>query len=371
MDSADASTVQHPLSRKKGASILELITQQAAVHPDVSASVAQLQSLLVEPAGASQPFLSVILRTRGMRLEPLEDAMLCLTAQTDEDFEVIVVDHNSDAHGAAGVRRAISRQPEWFRQKVTLLEVRGGTRSRPLNEAVAHARGRYVAVYDDDDLLFADWVEQFHVHAEAAAGRLLRSHVATQQVASELWGGGLGGLRTLSWPNAEYARNFDPIDHLLVNHSPFMSIAFPRIVFTRLGLSFDESLAVCEDWDLILRASLLIGVDDVPALTAIYRRWQGASSSYTEHSREQWLESEDRVIERLNESTIILPPGSAKRIRTLVRAYDIGFEEKLRLVTNSRSWKLTRPLRLLTNWLHRAKGTYHHHRNAFIARRRG
>ena len=75
------------------------------------------------------------------------------------------------------------------------------------------------------------------------------------------------GFRTSSWPKAEYPDHFDLLQHLLVNYSPFMSWAFPRSLFFTYGLRFDEQLTVCEDWDVILRGSLICGVDDVPHLT--------------------------------------------------------------------------------------------------------
>lgn len=368
----DETTRSEVRASSPGMSVFDVLAREPDVDPTVKVLVDRLRLELLNPSRPSDlPFLSVLLRTRGMRLEPLEDALLCLAAQTDQDFEVILVDHDSDVHGAAGVRHIVDSQPEWFREKISVIEVKGGTRSRPLNEAVKHARGHYVAVYDDDDLLFGDWVEKFHVHADEAGGRLLRSHVATQKVATELWNRELDGFRTLSWPNAEYARNFDQVDHLLINHSPFMSIAFPRTAFSKLGFAFDEELAVCEDWDLILRTSLVLGVMDVQALTAIYRRWQNASSSYTEHSREQWLESEAKVIDRLDRSAIVLPPGSVKQIRGMLQTYNPGLEQELELLKSSRSWKVTRPLRFVTNRAFRVRGTFLHHRNRIIARLKG
>ena len=37
------------------------------------------------------PFLSVVMRTQGKRTNALKEALLCLNAQTDQDFEVIVM----------------------------------------------------------------------------------------------------------------------------------------------------------------------------------------------------------------------------------------------------------------------------------------
>ena len=294
--------------------------------------------------GTSHPFLSVLLRTQGQRIEPLKDALLCLSGQTDEDFEVILIDHAAPPEAAAEVRRIVDQQRPSFRDRITVVEVQGGSRARPLNVAVGAARGRYIAVYDDDDLVFGNWVEEFHKASERGDGRLIRSIVATQQVRPETWSSGAIGFRSLNWPKAEYAKTFDQLAHLRSNHSPFMSWAFPSILFSKFGLEFDEKLSVCEDWDMILRGSLLCGVDQADALTAVYRRWEGASSSYTIHSTDAWRQSEARVIHKLNRGSVIFPAGTIEQIRSLIGSDESA--RQLQLVMGSWSWRLTKPIRL-------------------------
>jgi hypothetical protein len=161
-----------------------------------------------------------------------------------------------------------------------------------------------------------------------------------------------------------------------VNHSPFMSWAFPRGLFSQLGLTFDEALDVCEDWDMILRSSLLVGVEDVPALTSIYRRWEGAATSYTVHSTDIWRASEKRVIDRLDDSAIILPQGSVSEIRELLAVYEHKDDDRdaaaaYRLMINSRSWRWSIPLRIAKNRYIRTRGTILHWRNLLGARMQG
>ncbi|WGD38070.1 glycosyltransferase family 2 protein [Lysinibacter sp. HNR] len=319
-----------------------------------------LRRYLVNPHLEFQPFLSVIMRTQGKRLEPLKDALLCLYSQTDSDFEVIIVDHGSSAFAARQVAEIIGSYPQSFRDKIRVIRVEGGTRGTPLNVGVQAAHGRFVAVYDDDDLIFAHWVESFHSAERAGVTRLMRANVAVQQAVPELWPQDQSGFRTLSWPKADYAKSFNQVDHLIMNHSPFMSWAFPRSLFTEWGLVFDETLSVCEDWDMILRGSTLMGVDDVLHLTAIYRKWEGASSSYTEHDRASWLASEARVIEKLNENPWVASPGVVEDIRKYIAAESAlhpvintmqvtinTMRDEYSDVVSSRSWKITQPLRWL------------------------
>lgn len=298
--------------------LLDVMLRRDAIDPELRRRMQSVRDFVAAPDDQGGPFLSVLLRTQGKRIEPFKDALLSLSAQVDHDFEVVVLAHDVNAAALVDVRRIIERQPESFRTRIRLIEVTGGTRSKPLNAGLDAAGGRYVAVYDDDDLLFAHWVEEFHRAAAAADGRLLRATVANQSVTPETWSDGKSGFRSTSWPAAEHAKEFDQLKHLLVNHSPFMTFAFPRTLFTRYGIRFDEELTVCEDWDVILRGSLTAGVSEIPALTSIYRRWSGAESSYSRHSREEWLKSEQRVIDRIDDAVIMMPPGTMRAIREVV-----------------------------------------------------
>jgi len=322
-DTPDATPVRTP-QPPTFIGLIDTIAGREAIDPELASRLAAVREYLVAPDDAGRPFLTVLLRTQGKRIEPLKDALLSLAAQTDQDFEVVVLEHDATPANALLVREILARQPEEFASRIRLVEVLGGLRAKPLNEGVRIARGHYVAVYDDDDLIFANWVESFHSAARESDGRLLRAVVANQTVTPEPWPQGHPGFRTKSWPAAHYPATFDQLKHLLVNYSPFMSWAFPRSLFATYGIRFDEELTVCEDWDVILRGSLLCGVEEVQVLTAIYRRWEGGESSYTSHSTESWRASEQRVIDRIDENVMMMPPGSMQQMRRMV-VYNDGF----------------------------------------------
>ena len=304
--------------------LINVLSTRERVDPEFARHLAAVKALLVANEDPSLPFLTVLLRTQGRRLEPFKDALLCLAAQTHQDFEVIVLEHDATPNDAERVKQVIGRLTPEFAKRVRLIEVEGGLRATPLNAGIEAAQGRYVAVFDDDDLLFAHWVEEFYQASRGAEGRMLRAVVANQSVSPETWPQGHEGFRTSSWPKVEFPIHFNQLKHLVMNYSPFMSWAFPRSLFFTYGLRFDEELTVCEDWDMILRGSLLCGVTEVPALTSIYRRWQGTGvSSYTTHSSESWRASEQRVIDRVNSGTITLPSQSMQKIRELLVFNDV------------------------------------------------
>jgi len=302
---------------------LTAVLQQAVARPDadpeLTARIAAVTDYLSAASDeSSAPFLSVIVRTQGLRIEPFKDVLLCLQAQSTSDFEVIVVVHNADPEHASLVREAVSAFPASFRERVRVIDVEGGSRSRPLNVGLEHANGRYLSFYDDDDIVFAHWVESFVTGAKQSPGVLLRAVVANQPVEPEVWARGVSGLRSAAWPRPEWDDSFDLVGHLVVNKSPFMSWAFPRTLFSTLGVRFDEELVAAEDWDVILQGALMLGVADVPELTSIYRRWTNAESSYTAHSGDDWRQSEQRVIDRINAMVLTLPPGNSVPLRQQV-----------------------------------------------------
>lgn len=263
-------------------------------------------------------FLSVIMRTQGQRPEALADAVLCLQAQTDQNFELIIVAHNANKAGVNTVQRFIAELEPQFQSRVRFSAVSGGARCVPLNEGARLARGSHLSVFDDDDLLFGQWVEEFHRAADTHPGKLLRAQVFDQDVSPEDWAGGRQGMRTLSWPRKVYPETFSMVDHILVNQTPFMSVAFPMELFTQLGQKFNEDLVVVEDWDMIIRGAQLLGVVDIPAVTSIYRQWQRANNSQTAHSHDDWKASEALVTAGLDADVLVLPPGSASRIQDLL-----------------------------------------------------
>lgn len=320
-------------------SYLAGLTRDSNPEPSVAEALEHVAWELEGESNRRHPFLSVLLRTQGRRIECFKDALLCLNAQTDQDFELIVLVHDADDEHTAEVMRVVEQQPQEFSTRITVVPVAGGYRGTPLNHGLDRATGRFVSIYDDDDLLFADWVEGFHAAAIAAPARVLRAVASVQRLAPRQWPNGDSGFATSSWPAAEYSTEFDMIEHLRVNQTPFMSFAFPAFLFHRLGFRFDETLVVCEDWDMVMRAATLCGVHNVHLLTSIYRRWETGSSSYIDNSLEKWIRSESRVIQKLDSEPLMLPPGSATRIVELLED-----QRRYRLIAASRGWRLAQPI---------------------------
>src|SRR5690606_7939194 len=103
------------------------------------------------------PFLSIIMRTQGTRPHTMIEAFTSLAAQTCQDFEVLVIGHKLSLTNQKSVERIIEDNPAWLREKIRLLKLGEGNRTRPLNFGFKRAKGDYIAILDDDDVPFAHW----------------------------------------------------------------------------------------------------------------------------------------------------------------------------------------------------------------------
>lgn len=254
--------------------------------------------------------VTFVMRTQGTRTGPLRDALLSLEAQLDRRFDVVVV-----AHDAPQVTKdaVCSELPDWLVERVAVVHASGGTRSLPLNVGIEHADGDLLVFLDDDDLALPGLVRDVLAAGGACPGLVIRSQVAVQRVRSV--GGEAVALET---PHTPYPTAYNLADHLRVNMTPFMGLAFPRRLLGEIG-GADSSLVVCEDWDLGLRAVTRAGVVDSPALVAIYRRWTDGGDSYTTNSQLEWDAAMAQVRAKMQASFLLLSPGAAGQLIELSR----------------------------------------------------
>ncbi|WP_426688358.1 methyltransferase domain-containing protein [Rhodanobacter ginsengiterrae] len=320
-----------------------------------------------------QPFLTVVTRTQGSRIDTLREVLLCLSAQTCQDFEVCVIGHDLDLERQLAVERVIADLHASMRERVRLVRVDGGTRATPLNTGFDYALGQYVAVLDDDDLVFGHWVETFHELAKKNCGQLLRLVAVAQHWDKvDMPDGGLAS-RAVGGMQAIYPEHFDLVAHLVENRSPLHSLAFPRSLFSDLKFRFDNALTTAEDWDFIIRVAPVAGVATSTNVGCIYRLWKTQETSFTTHSDLEWRANYFYTLRKLDKVPLLMPAGSVVRINNLYQelkrlrggegdankppseglAHDFGpdseYVQLLQLryheLVNSASWRLTGPLR--------------------------
>ncbi len=283
-----------------------------------------------------RPFLSVVTRTQGSRLQCLEEVLTCLAGQTSRDFELLLACHRIEDDRLESVRAACAATPEWLQQRTRVLTITREGRSAPLNDALDVAQGRYFAVLDDDDTVTSRWVETFSRLEAQGAGTVLRSTAARQEVeALEMVADGdrpvvvphpIGPAHPW-WPS-----EFVLADHLVDNASPCMTLAFPRWLFDDLGFRYDEDLSTLEDWEFLMRAAVVVGVTASPEVTGIYRVWVTGEGSRHLHDDATWAADRKRVIDRLDATPIILAPGDFAPLREVHQDRLADSAERQRLV---------------------------------------
>lgn len=255
------------------------------------------------------PFLSIIMRTQGKRPEMLREALLCLSGQCDPDFELLLMGHNLTEEDKLSVERQIDELPESMRRKTRLIVVHGGTRTTPLNRGFEAARGQYIAVFDDDDLVLDNWVSVFRGLSEQKPGAVLHAY-CVQQDWETLGGDHPNVPRAVGSLDNTCCRNYHFLEQLVVNHCPLLSLAFPSYVFQDWGIRFDETLTTTEDWDYLLRCAALCGVVDAKIPTQIYRIWKNAETSATVHGESEWDKNYRKIVRRTVSTPMIIPSNA-------------------------------------------------------------
>jgi glycosyltransferase involved in cell wall biosynthesis len=191
------------------------------------------------------------------------------------------------------MRSLVKSFAQEFRDRISIHVVRGGNRSTPLNEALRLAKGDYFVSLDDDDLVFANWVEVFRDGSLEQPGATVRAQCLSQTWA--ILGDENSTTYAVSEASAAYPRVFNMSSHFSNNFTPNMSVAFPMKTIRAAKLNFDETLDTAEDWDFMMRCIAASNIKNIPTPTAIYRKWRNAPTSAEEHAREIWLANLEKI----------------------------------------------------------------------------
>lgn len=366
---------------------------------DLGALHSRTPDTLLAPPGAGGeaegwPLVSVIVRSTDRRSLPeVLDSIAC---QTYPRVEVLIVN-------ASGIPHPSLRTPRKD-LPVRLLDGEGHSlaRAAAANAGLSAAAGQYALFLDDDDLLYPS-------HIEALYRTLQRTPIVVAAFAGVRVehfdaAGELVELGELNDP-------FDRRRLLIQNYLPIHAVLFDLPRVRAAGCAFDETLEVYEDWDFWLQLSKLSEFAHTGVVSAVYRNFGGSglgletraaaaaisrarlrSKWQTATSPEQWSAAVDyatddsnpwisnwrrlcaaREIE-LNQSererraaeekiqALFAQVGAALEkaehlegtIRrqqdelAVARSQNIALDNHLRFLRESTSWRITRPLRLLS-----------------------
>jgi glycosyltransferase involved in cell wall biosynthesis len=166
-----------------------------------------------------------------------ERAASSVLAQTFRDFELIVVDDGSPLD-------LESMCPSFHHSQVRYLRQANGGPAAARNHGIAAARGQFISFLDSDDVLLPNNLADLY-------GRLLGIPHAGVAHGWATIVDHRGGELQFTRPNLE-GRVFS--HYLFQNSTPMGTILIRRVCFDTVA-SFDESLPLFEDWELLLRLS--------------------------------------------------------------------------------------------------------------------
>lgn len=199
--------------------------------------------------------ISVILPTHN-RSRWLERAITSVRTQTYPDWELIVLDDDSDDGTDALVAGHVADDD---RVRYLRVEFRNSPAAR--NVGLASAKGDLIAYLDDDNVMQRDWLKAvawaFSSWPDTEA--LYGAQIIEDQLAS-------GTVRSGEMP----AIAFVPWDRRRLEQANYVD---QGVIAHRAGLPeahFDTALPMCQDWDLFLRLTTRRPPLELPALACLY-----------------------------------------------------------------------------------------------------
>lgn len=327
-----------------------------------------LEEVISAPAvarPASTGRLDVIVRTIEGRLHYLRDALYSLVALTYPEVRAIVcVDHSSEAY-ADQVRELAGHLEGLLDVMVAVVPPHEAHRGRPLNRGLELASGEFVSFLDDDDVYYPSFGDALigclRDHPEVVVaygvGQVVRGQPAP-------W-----GFQALTHVK-RYEEPFDRAHLFVENYIPINTLVARREPLRQAGIRFDEALPIYEDWAFLRELAARFEFRFVDALVSEYRLRNDGSNAVPEGLEERWAVTGAQVRERYRAQPVRVAAHELvdlyERARLLERraqelerstaqataALTAELESQRQLnqrVLNSRSWKITRPIRRITN----------------------
>ncbi len=200
------------------------------------------------------PLVTVLLPTYN-RARYLPYALASAVGQSYRNLEIFVIND-----GGEDVRDLVRSFDD---PRITFID-RRENRGKPysLNEALALARGKYVAYLDDDDIHYPDHVRTLvdvlegPTDCQVAYSDLYKTYCRVRP----------NGAREILSKHVEISRDFDRYLMLHFNHVLHVSLMHRRDLLERTGL-YNEDLNILIDWDMTRRLAFFSDFLHVPTIT--------------------------------------------------------------------------------------------------------
>ena len=219
--------------------------------------------LLPPPPGA--PKVSVIVPTFN-RPERLEETLRSIAGQTSQDLEIIVVNDNG-----LDVEHVINR----CHAEVEIVSLRHGSNrglAAARNTGLRHARGRYIAFLDDDDIFLPGHLETLVSFLESSGHKAAYTDAwcAEEEKAAD-------GTYQVVRRHVPFSKDWDQEGILLQNIMPVLCVLHERTLGIATG-EFDEQMTSHEDWDYWIRLSRHCTPVHIQTITCEFRSRKDGTS---------------------------------------------------------------------------------------------
>jgi hypothetical protein len=148
--------------------------------------------------------------------------------------------------------------------------------------ALSFVRGRYFSVFDEDDLVYDNWVASFGELSRSNPDHIIYCFVETQSWHAQEEADGTRKLFPLEEGKGRvYCQHPNEVELISGNRCPVMGLAFPSKLIDAFGLRFDERLQTTEDWHFFMRARNVFPFISSDRHVALYRLWSGTGGYST------------------------------------------------------------------------------------------
>lgn len=226
--------------------------------------------------GSHLPLVSVIIPTYNSA-QYLQETIESVLSQSWQNFEIIVVDDGSTDNTHEILRGIQSDKIQYVRQG------NSGGPSKPRNVGIHRARGKYVALFDSDDLMAKEKLEEAVGFLERYPdlGLLFANFEVCNERGEGFPGTFLDGLTAFGEiQKRQVGEKWFIIESTVAYQEMFRQnfigtsgVVAPKAVFLAVG-GFDESIAGPEDRDMWLRISKQYPVGYLDIVGHRYRRRQ-------------------------------------------------------------------------------------------------
>ena len=202
----------------------------------------------------STPLVSIIVTTFN-RSTLLEETLGSILGQTFDDFELIVVDNMSTDNTSDIISVIGDSRIRYFKNE------NNGVIAVNRNFGIKHAKGRYVAFCDDDDLWFPN-----KLHLQVGLMELNPLYALCYTNAIAFYGNKITSMKMMRRTVSE-----EHFSHLLSgNFIPSSSVLIKRDIFSSIGF-LSENPLIREDYDMWLRVAYFYPIVGIDSSLIFYR----------------------------------------------------------------------------------------------------